>query len=123
MHHSGVFPLPLKQMHHSGVFRPPQDDTCILTASGDQAIGLWHCGNATAYARFQGHSASVKALGQHPDNPFIFASGMGLRVWGLCKGGTVYVGYTVSLSSTNDRTRCVLSSVKRVSSCIKLHTV
>lgn len=55
--------------------RSTQDDTCILTASGDQAIGLWHCGNATAYARFQGHSASVKALGQHPDNPCLFASG------------------------------------------------
>jgi WD40 repeat protein len=47
----------------------------MLTASGDQTLGLWDTGHADILGSFRGHSGSVKAVAPMPDNNAVFASG------------------------------------------------
>ena len=52
-----------------------QDDTRILTASGDQTVGLWDSLEARALGTARGHRGSVKAVAPCPGAPDVFASG------------------------------------------------
>lgn len=52
-----------------------QDDRRILTASGDQTLGLWDTSRAACLGVFKGHHGSVKCVRPKPDCPDVFASG------------------------------------------------
>ena len=47
----------------------------MLTASGDQSIGLWDTGHAEQLGSFRGHSGSVKSVSPLPSAAAVFASG------------------------------------------------
>lgn len=53
-----------------------QDDRRILTASGDQTLGLWDTSRAACLGVFKGHHGSVKCVRPKPDCPDVFASGL-----------------------------------------------
>ncbi|KAL4443774.1 hypothetical protein ABPG75_011511 [Micractinium tetrahymenae] len=60
------------------------DDTRMLTASGDQTVSLWDTGHADLLASFRGHSGSVKTVCPMPAAHEVFASGArdgALMVW------------------------------------------
>ena len=52
-----------------------QDDTRILTASGDQTLAMWDTGRAGCLGVFKGHHGSVKCVCTKPACPDVFASG------------------------------------------------
>ncbi len=52
-----------------------QDDTRILTASGDQTLAMWDTGRAGCLGMFKGHHGSVKCVCTKPACPDVFASG------------------------------------------------
>ncbi|KAG0603589.1 hypothetical protein M758_10G105300 [Ceratodon purpureus] len=83
-----------------------QEDTRMLTASGDQTIRLWDVESHAAMGVMRGHSGSVKSLCAHPSNAELFASGSrdgSVALWDL---------RTSTSNSTNE------SSFRPVS-CIK----
>ncbi|KAL4422044.1 hypothetical protein ABPG77_004860 [Micractinium sp. CCAP 211/92] len=60
------------------------DDSRMLTASGDQTVSLWDTGHADLLASFRGHSGSVKTVCPMPGTHAVFASGArdgALMVW------------------------------------------
>ncbi|KAK9820123.1 hypothetical protein WJX72_006352 [[Myrmecia] bisecta] len=52
-----------------------KDDKLILTASGDQSIGLWNTADATCLGSCRGHDGSVKSISVQPNCEDVFASG------------------------------------------------
>uniref|UniRef100_A0A7I4AZV3 Denticleless protein homolog n=1 Tax=Physcomitrium patens TaxID=3218 RepID=A0A7I4AZV3_PHYPA len=69
-----------------------QDDTRILTASGDQTVRLWDVESHKALGVMRGHSGSVKSLCAHPSNAEIFASGSrdgSIALWDLRTSTTI----------------------------------
>ncbi len=52
-----------------------QEDTRILTASGDQTVALWDTNSAQRLGNFMGHTASVKSVSPWPACHDVFASG------------------------------------------------
>ena len=52
-----------------------QDDTRMLTGSGDQCVHLWDTSTARGLGQFRGHSGSVKSVCPHPTAHALFASG------------------------------------------------
>lgn len=58
-----------------------QEDRRILTASGDQTLGLWDTSRAACLGVFKGHHGSVKCVRPKPDCPDVFASG---KLFGRC---------------------------------------
>ncbi len=61
-----------------------QDDTRILTASGDQTLAMWDTGRAGCLGVFKGHHGSVKCVCTKPACPDVFASGHPQQLPTLC---------------------------------------
>ncbi|WKA04355.1 hypothetical protein VitviT2T_022403 [Vitis vinifera] len=67
-----------------------KDDTCILTASGDQSIKVWDAQEKKCTGMLMGHTGSVKSLCPHPSNPDLVVSGSrdgSFAIWDL-RGGS-----------------------------------
>jgi WD40 repeat protein len=52
-----------------------QDDSRIISASGDSTLRLWDTAYANRIATFSHHCASVKTVAASPCRPWMFASG------------------------------------------------
>lgn len=70
---------------------PSQADALLLTASGDQTVGVWDAATAAATATCAGHQGSVKAVAGHPGQHDLLASGGclgGVGGWVGAAGGS-----------------------------------
>eukprot|EP00884_Botryococcus_braunii_P004829 jgi/Botrbrau1/14347/Bobra.0014s0004.1 len=63
--------------HNNAIFDVAwsQDDTRMLTASGDQSVGVWDTQLARCISFCGGHDGSVKTVSYHPQQLHVFASG------------------------------------------------
>ncbi|XVF16355.1 hypothetical protein REPUB_Repub10bG0024400 [Reevesia pubescens] len=63
-----------------------KEDTCILTASGDQTIKVWDAQEKKCIGVLTGHTGSVKSLSSHPTNSGLVVSGSrdgSFAIWDL----------------------------------------
>jgi WD40 repeat protein len=63
-----------------------QHDSLLLTASGDQHVGVWDAAVGRLRVYCAGHDGSVKAVAPHGSQPDVFASGSrdgGILLWDM----------------------------------------
>jgi len=70
-----LFILIADGMRHKTRLLSAQDDTRIVTASGDMTMALWDTNTAQRLATFAGHKASVKSVSPWPACHDVLASG------------------------------------------------
>ena len=74
------------QAHENAAFDVKwiNDDSQLLTASGDQTVALWDMATSTSLARFRGHHCSVRSVTARPGSACEFYTGTVCHVTVLC---------------------------------------